>query len=308
LTCEAVYQNTAIDGHIISEIIKSKLAKDGFCSLDRITSDADVGRILKILEKLFERHSGFAEGAFFDFVGADDNGCDFILPQLLDPRSFAPELMKTEFFREATKIARALLGPGAHFVADHALVKPALIGPETPWHQDDAFQYCDHIRNEISIWMPLQPVDQLNGCMSFIPGSHLGDILPHRSLNGNAQIHALECYSGFNPEDGVQCPIPAGGCTIHTSRTLHAAGPNRSNSPRFAYVLIFHGPVMFPSRRAERPWLAGRASLRLDRRRKWLLRTGWFIHGWRRAKQIRHIGPHEMIMRIYRKLLFSMNN
>ena len=236
-------------------VYESAVSKDGFVSLERVTSDADVHRIRRVLEDLFERRCGFAEGAFFDFVGVDDSGGDFVLPQLIDPRSFAPELMKSEFFSEAAKIARALLGPGARFAADHALVKPARIGPETPWHQDEAFQHTDRIRDEISIWMPLQPVDQLNGCMSFIPGSHIGDVLPHRSLHGNPHIHALECYSGFDPEDGVPCPLPAGGCTIHMPRTLHAAGPNRSNSPRFAYVLIFHGPVLFSSRpRRDHGW------------------------------------------------------
>jgi ectoine hydroxylase-related dioxygenase (phytanoyl-CoA dioxygenase family) len=148
----------------------------------------------------------------------------------------------------------------------------------------------------------LQAVDQSNGCMCFIPGSHRGAVLPHRSLNGDAQIHALECYSGFDRGDAIYCPLPAGGCTIHTSRTLHASGPNRSNSPRFAYVLVFHGPATSPNHRFERPWLLGRASPQLRRRRKWMRRSGMFVHPWRRARQIKYIGAHETILRIYLKI------
>jgi ectoine hydroxylase-related dioxygenase (phytanoyl-CoA dioxygenase family) len=285
-----------------TETINQRLAVDGFVSIERIATDEDVARIRRILETLFERQAGFAEGAYFDFLSADDKGDTFVLPQLLDPRSFAPELVKTEFFREASKIARAILGPQARFAADHALKKPALIGGMTPWHQDEAFQSHDHLRNEISIWMPLQAVDRSNGCMSFIAGSHHGDILPHRSLQGDARIHALECIGGFDPEEAIECPIPAGGCTIHTSRTLHASAPNISGSPRFAYVLIFHAPVASPIQRTVRPWLHNRVSPRQDRRRKWMHRSGLFIHSWRRTKQIKEIGIHETIFRIYLKL------
>jgi len=37
----------------------------------------------------------------------------------------------------------------------------------------------------------------------------------------------------------VACPIPAGGCTIHHNRMMHYAGPNRSEIPRRAMILMF---------------------------------------------------------------------
>jgi hypothetical protein len=274
----------------------------GFLSFDRITSQSDVTFIHRILEDLFARRRGFEEGALFDFAGAHDEDGIFALPQLLDPRSFAPALMNSEFVRNATDIARALLGPDARFAADHALVKPAIMGSATPWHQDEAFHSPDQYRKEISIWLPLQPVDRLNGCMSFIAGSHRGAILPHRSLAGDARIHALECYSGFDPESAIHCAVPAGGCTVHTSRTLHAAGPNKSAFPRFAYVLVFHGPaisVRFPE---ERPWLIGKTEPRLTRRRQWMRQGGVFVHSWRRMTQLKSIGFRETVTRLIRKL------
>jgi ectoine hydroxylase-related dioxygenase (phytanoyl-CoA dioxygenase family) len=272
--------------------------RQGFLALDQVTSAGDLAAIRGTLENLFENRSGFAEGAFFDFAGARDQDGIFTLPQLLDPRSFAPDLLKSEFYHNAMAIARQLLGPEATFAADHALVKPALIGCPTPWHQDDAFQDSGVVRDEISIWMPLQDVDLVNGCMSFIPGTRDADVFEHRSMNGDSRIHGLECISGFDPETAVACPIPAGGCTIHTSRTVHGAGRNLSPHPRFAYVLIFNAPPRVALVSQPRPWLIGKVTSRMQRRRNWMRHGGLLIHSWRRLKQMRQIGIREMSVRV----------
>jgi hypothetical protein len=272
--------------------------RQGFLALDQITSVPDLSVIRETLENLFARRSGFAEGAFFDFAGANDEGGTFTLPQLLDPRSFAPSLMDSEFFHNAMTIARQLLGPDVTFAADHAIGKLAHIGGPTPWHQDDAFQDSGVVRDEISIWMPLQAVDLVNGCMSFVPGTGGSEVQLHRSLNGDKRVHALECIAGFDPATAVACPIPAGGCTIHTSRTVHGAGPNRSAKPRFAYVLIFNTPPKGALVSQPRPWLTGKATARMDRRRAWMLRGGLIVHSWRRLRQMRYIGFHEMSIRV----------
>jgi hypothetical protein len=41
---------------------------------------------------------------------------------------------------------------------------------------------------------------------------------------------------------GVACELPAGGATIHSSKTLHYTGPNVSAGPRRAYILGFGVP------------------------------------------------------------------
>ncbi len=35
-------------------------------------------------------------------------------------------------------------------------------------------------------------------------------------------------------------PLPAGGCTIHPSRTLHYTASSLSDAPRRAYILVYH--------------------------------------------------------------------
>ena len=129
----------------------------------------------------------------------------------------------------ARGMAEQILGGAVRFKADISLMKPARIGEATPWHQDEAFQDPAFDYEEVSFWLALQPVNEANSCMAYLPGSHKGPVLPHGFPGNDPRIHALECISGFDPRDAVECPLPAGGCVIHNGRTVHGAGPNLSD-------------------------------------------------------------------------------
>ena len=111
-------------------------------------------------------------------------------------------------------------------------------GTETPWHQDEAYWDPTLDYESLSIWIPLQEATIANGCMQFVPGSHQQQVLTHHSINDDPRIHGLE-VDAVDVSTAVACPIPAGGATIHHNRTLHYAGPNDSDVPRRAYILIF---------------------------------------------------------------------
>jgi len=255
--------------------------KFGYLSLEKVTSPSDVAKIRELIENLFRTKAGFKEGAQFNLVGKEGDPDAPAIAQIVGPRHYAGMLRKTEFFANASALARQLLGPEVRYVGDHTLAKPPKIGPATPWHQDVAFRNPEFEYNELSIWMPLQAVDRVNGCMEFISGTNRGEILPHRSAGNDNSMHALECYEGFDPATSVVCPLPAGGCTIHSGRTLHAAGPNRSNDTRYAYVLVFGIPAVPAKNPQSFPWLAGKDTGRLQRMRDWMRRGGLFIAAWR---------------------------
>ena len=109
---------------------------------------------------------------------------------------------------------------------------------KTAWHQDEAFyaRYTNY--RAVTVWMPLQPVGERNGCMEFIPGSHHGPVKPHRHIDNDPRIHGLEAFD-FDRSPAIACPLPAGGATFHGDRTLHHSGANRSDQPRRAYALVF---------------------------------------------------------------------
>jgi ectoine hydroxylase-related dioxygenase (phytanoyl-CoA dioxygenase family) len=259
---------------------------NGYLQLDRIVDLNEVERLKGRLQALFATKAGCKEGAQFDLVGSSDGAMQQALPQIINPSNYARDLLRANFFTTASEIANQLLGPRARFADDHVLMKPPRVGAATPWHQDEAFRDPEYETREISIWLALQAVNRHNGCMEFIPGSNLGDVLPHRSPNGDGSVHALECYDGFDPNAAVPCSLPAGGCTIHTGRTLHFAGPNLSDLPRYAYVLIFNLPPVAARQVREFPWLAQRQTQHDERNRRWRSRGGFAVEAMRWVRKL----------------------
>ena len=88
----------------LSDLGEAAFADNGFTALPRITSEQDVSFIRATLMRLFAEQVGRSEGMLFDFAGPDEETGRPRLPQLLDPRSFAPELIKTEFFHNADQL------------------------------------------------------------------------------------------------------------------------------------------------------------------------------------------------------------
>jgi hypothetical protein len=261
--------------------------QDGFLAFDTGLASGDVAALRRTLVGLHNENVGFEEGALFDAMGVDDGSAPARFPQILHPRSFAPELIGHRFYPIARAIAEQLLGSSVRFKADISLLKPARIGEATPWHQDEAFQDPRFDYDEVSFWLALQPVDETNSCMSYLPGSHKGPVLPHGFPGGDARIHALECVGGFDPRDAAACAVPAGWCVIHTGRTLHGAGPNLSDSDRMAYVLIFDR-VPTPARVARQfPWRAEHRTARAQRELAWRRNGGLLVHLWRQRTRMR---------------------
>jgi ectoine hydroxylase-related dioxygenase (phytanoyl-CoA dioxygenase family) len=238
-----------------------KFWKEGFLAIPEICGIEEVDWLRGVYDRLFAQRVGWHKGDFFDFAGPDTPEHTPVLPQLLEPSRYEPALRRTVFRANAHAVARQLLGPSAELVFEHAMLKPAQIGAETPWHQDEAFYpiYTDY--RSVTIWMPLQPVDSSNGCMEFIAGSHMQGVLPHRRLNNNPRLHGLE-VCGADVSKPIACPLPAGGATVHHCRTLHHAGPNLTDGPRRAYALGFGIHSREFRLRSEFPWNAVRTSAR----------------------------------------------
>jgi ectoine hydroxylase-related dioxygenase (phytanoyl-CoA dioxygenase family) len=258
--------------------------ENGYLRIGQISPPEEVEFLRSVYDRLFEDKVGRHQGAFFDAVSADeDDEKPPTSPQIIDPVNFAPELKKTIFRANALAIAKQLLGADAYGVFEHAILKPAGIGAPTPWHQDEAFRY-DYAPgyNEISIWMPLQPVDTRSGCLEFIPGSQRRPVLRHASPGNDPRIHALECIGEFDRSSAVACPLPAGGCTIHHCRTLHHAGANTSPNPRRAYILAFATPLKVnPKLSPQFPWNAEKQVASEMRKKDWRRRGGFvveFVH------------------------------
>jgi ectoine hydroxylase-related dioxygenase (phytanoyl-CoA dioxygenase family) len=272
--------------YILSDEQVSRFREDGYLVLDRISEAAEVEWLRGVFDRLFATSAGRVRGCQFDLAGTDEEGRPPVLPQILNPVEFAPELAETPFRLAALSIARQLIGPEAEPWFEHAILKPAEYGAPTPWHQDEAHRNDSGVDYEqLSIWMPLQEATAENGCMQFIPRSHIGPVLSHRSPGDDRRVMALECIGDFDPAKAVLCPLAAGGATVHHARTLHHAGANRSSIPRRAYILAFRGKQTPNPAFNGYQWNAEKTTAAEARRKEWENRGGMVGRAKREARK-----------------------
>lgn len=211
----------------------------GFTSLARITTDEEVAWLREVYDWLFADKSRALEGQHFDLTRRGEAEGPDRLPQIMLPEQRIPQLRETAFWRNGRYVAATLLGvdEARLQVWGHMIRKPPRVGEPLPWHQDEAYWNPALVYRALGSWLTLDDATVENGCMSFIPGSHKAEILPHRHVNDDPAIPAL--FTEPDPADiarAVAAPAPAGGAVFHHSRTLHSSGPNTTDTVRRAYI------------------------------------------------------------------------
>jgi Phytanoyl-CoA dioxygenase (PhyH) len=87
----------------------------------------------------------------------------------------------------------------------------------------------DHRAFEAAVISDYDAID--NGCMQFVPGSHLARTCP-------GACAARCCTSNkLAARRRAGCPLEVGVATIHLPKTLHYAGPNNTDTIRYAWIL-----------------------------------------------------------------------
>ena len=232
------HRTDRLEGDIVltKEQIKA-FRRDGYLVLPQCTTAVELAEMKVVYDRLFAKNAGWETGDLFDMVSPDNLEGGLSLPQMLWPSRYEPFFRDTLIRRNCQSIARQILGPTAENMNEHAILKPALKGAATPWHQDESFNTKGSgYLESIALWMPLQDVTEANGCLWYVPESHLGPLFPHRSPGNDPRIHGLETTPP-NPEKAVPICMPAGAVVIHHSLTLHSAGANTGPEPRRAYAL-----------------------------------------------------------------------
>lgn len=121
-------------------------------------------------------------------------------------------------------IVADLIGTPFSLYETQALLKPPSIGSPKPPHQDNAYFCVDPADAVITCWCALDDATIENGCMRYVPGSHLHGLIEHEWIKDTPH----QVPAGIDPNQAVPVPLRAGGVAIHHSLTLHCSGPNHS--------------------------------------------------------------------------------
>jgi ectoine hydroxylase-related dioxygenase (phytanoyl-CoA dioxygenase family) len=136
--------------------------------------------------------------------------------------------------------ASQLLGNKAvRFWHDQLFYKPAHHGGVVAWHQDYSYWQRTTPIQHLTCWVALDDVTKQNGCLYYIPKSHMWGLLDKPELAGD-----MEGIQQFLTEDQrkqfaekVAIEIKKGYATFHHPLMVHGSYENKSDMPRRAFVL-----------------------------------------------------------------------
>ena len=132
--------------------------------------------------------------------------------------------------RRIKAVLQALLGPTARLQTTKLNTKAPGGGAAVEWHQDWAFY--PHTNDDLlAIGLILADVDEANGPLMVIPGSHQGPTLDH-TRNGVFAGAVDPDDPLFDLSKAVTLTGKAGSMTVHHVRLLHGSAPNMSDRAR----------------------------------------------------------------------------
>ena len=134
--------------------------------------------------------------------------------------------------------ASQLLGGAVRFWHDQLFCKPAFHGGVVAWHQDYSYWTRTQPLAHLTCWIGLDDSTRENGCVHYVPGSHLWPDLPITGLTGDMDaiqsVLSEEQKSMFKP---IAIELKKGEASFHHPRMIHGSFANTTDRPRRATVI-----------------------------------------------------------------------
>lgn len=209
--------------------VKAQFDQDGFAELRGFLSADEVETLLGEFKRFQEQIVPHIpnEKLYYE----DKSNLDTLkqVQKIQEYDAYFARMLSSERF---VNIARTLLGD--HVVLSNVqwLTKHAKIGTPTPPHQDGYYFMLDP-DEAITLWLALDVVDETNGCVRYVPGSHLQGRRDHHRTEQLGFSQGIE-YSDEDMKTEVALHAQPGDLLAHHSMTVHRADANISDRPRRA--------------------------------------------------------------------------
>jgi len=132
-------------------------------------------------------------------------------------------------------VSKLMGGRQPQLFQDMALVKPARIGREKPWHQDNAYFNYAPGTPVIGVWIAIDEATQANGCMHVWRGGHLEGARLHFKRR-DWQICDTDMFA--NRKTVLAVPLKPGGALFFSGLLPHGTPTN--HSPLRRRAVQFH--------------------------------------------------------------------
>ena len=149
------------------------------------------------------------------------------LKQMQNLHTYAPYFGKMTVGSEFEDLAALLMRDRAVPKNLQYFNKPAGVGQPTPAHQD-GYYFMLSPCEAVTMWLALEKVDEENGCVRYLPGSHRQGMRPHARTATLGFSQGISDYGEADTAAEVMMPAEAGDLLVHHALTVHRADGNSS--------------------------------------------------------------------------------
>ena len=220
--------------------IKEQFDDDGYVALYSFFDDNKIQEIKNELSRYINTIAPTLPNHHVFYEDKLDKSTIKNLQQMFTYDNYFKELIEESKIQE---LASSILGEKAMAKNLQYFNKPPGVGKPTPPHQD-GYYFMLKKHNAVTCWLALEKVDEENGCIHYVKGSHLREeYRPH----GRSNILGFsQGVTDFGTEDDklntVSFPGEAGTFLIHNLKTIHWAEGNKSQTrTRKALGFIYYG-------------------------------------------------------------------
>lgn len=132
-----------------------------------------------------------------------------------------------------------LLGPNFYLWGSGFFSKEPKSLDVVSWHQDAPYwPLAPH--NTVTVWIAFTDVDEANGAMRVIPGTHKAGLIEHSVSSDPNNVLASELGNGaFREEEAVSLLLKAGQISIHDDAIVHGSQANHSDRWRIGLTIRY---------------------------------------------------------------------
>ena len=228
--------------------------RDGWTVLPDFLQEEQLQSLERDYMRLLRREVPVRGRDYCDMAGDYDRPIEeFELLNVMLPRTYLPSLQGNAYERRAAGVVDALLGAGFVLDYDQLVAKPpGREGAVFHWHQDLGYWPITEDTRTATFWLALDDVDDDNGCVRFVDGSHLEpELRQHVPLQGGRDSNHTLVAEVDPARDRVRSAVmKRGSVTVHHERTVHGSRGNGSARWRRGYVLAFRSQQTVAEERA----------------------------------------------------------
>jgi len=216
-----------LDNPDLQQTLRSKFREDGYVFLPGFLNQEEIPTVRAKLNTFIEQRVTNMPPEQVYYEDKSDRRTLKQLQQLFAYDGFFREMMfESRFERLASILLEdAVVGKNLQYFN-----KPPKIGKGTPAHQD-GYYFMLNPQEAVTMWMALETVDEENGCVRYIKGSH------RKGMRSHAPTQTLGFSQGitdFGTEEDLENEVhflaKAGDLLVHHALTIHRADGNRSKT------------------------------------------------------------------------------